>query len=101
MKEKNTGLRMFLYGVLSAIKANESLAYNTVDEQLRNGVASFLFSKYEKHFRNVGFNGDDLEAIDNFYKMSCGIVDGQENKYDCQENDGLYLIIKIAFNEIF
>ena len=101
MKEKITGLRIFLYGVLAAIKENESLSYSVVEEQLSKGIAGFLFPKYEKFFKNVGFNADNLEAIDNFYKTSCGIVDGQENKYDCQENDGLYLIIKIALNELF
>lgn len=101
MEEKINGLRMFLYGVLSLIKTGESIKYNIIEEKIGTGIASFLFFKYEKHFSKVGFNPDNLEVIDEFYKKSFGITEGQENKYDCQENDGLYLIIKLALNEVF
>ena len=94
------GLRMFLYGVLSLIKCGTTLSCEKVEQILSKGIASVLYHKYSLHFDQNGFNPDNIEKIDAFYKNCYGVPDGRESLHACKANDGLYLIIKLALDNI-
>lgn len=99
-KEKVHGLRMFLYGVLDLIKAGESETCSFVEENLRTGIATALYEKYNDIFYNT-FNADYISEIDEYYKNAVSCADGNGDKhYNCEEPDGLYLLLKLALNEI-
>lgn len=99
-KEKVNGLRMFLYGVLDLIKAGKSEACGFVDENLSTGIATALCKKYSATFDNT-FNADCISEIDEYYKNAIGCADGNEDRhYNCEESDGLYLLLKLALDEI-
>ena len=101
MREQVHGLRMFLYGVIELIKNNKIETVSAVEEKLSTGIAEYLYSKHTDTFDSIGFNTDCIESIDVFYKNFAGEADGAEGKYVCEEKDGLYLILKLALNEIF
>ena len=94
-------MKLFLYGVLELIKNQKSESCGIIEEQMRIGVASVLYSKYSKLFNGLGFHSDKCQEIDEYYKRYVGVVDGKENKYACESNDGLYLIIKLALEEMY
>lgn len=99
-KEKVNGLRMFLYGVLDLIKAGKSETCSFVEENLSTGIATALYKKYNDAFYNT-FNADYISEIDEYYKNAVGCVDGNEDRhYNCEENDGLYLLLKLTLNKI-
>ena len=96
------GLRLFLFGIMDLIKNGEKESVKYVEDHLSTGIASVLFQKYENTFAQVGFRVDHLDSVNNYYKDNWnGTADGLEYKYICQNEDGLYLLIKLALNEIF
>ena len=100
-KEQISGLRLFLYGVLELIKNQKSETCSFINSNLSSGIATALFNKYQTEFEHIHFNRDNIENVDDYYKTVIGVADGKINQYSCDENDGLYLVIKLALNEIF
>ena len=93
---------MFLFAVMDLIKDGKKESAIYVEEHISTGIASSLFKKYKNEFIQAGFSIDHVESIDNYYKEQYnGVADSLEHKYRCEKEDGLYLIIKIALNEIF
>ncbi len=99
--QKPIGLKMFLYEILALIKEGKKEATVSIEDALSKGVATYLCSKYPNEFSEV-LSCDNIEKIDLYYKNSSGLPDGVEwRRYDCTSEDGLYLLLKLALNEIF
>ena len=96
-----TGMRLFLYGILAMIKNNVTLPCNYISDLIPKGIARSLYHNYCAYFDNVNFDPDCIEEIDDYYKSIYGIFDGKESLYDCEVNDGLYLLIKLTLNSIY
>ncbi len=94
-----TGMRTFLYGLLELIKTEKIENTEIVSTKISDGIATYLYSKYKCEFDSVGFNLDNLECINEYYKSYSGI-DGTEGIYRCNKKDGIYFLIKLALNEI-
>ena len=92
---------MFLYGLLELIKEEKSERYDEISEQISKVIASYLYPKYQNAFDKINFNTYNLDVIDDYYKMMSGCADGEEGRCYCESNDGLFLLIKLALNEIF
>lgn len=95
------GLRMFLYTVIDLILQGKSETCADIEAMLPMGIASKMYASYSAFFEQTGFNKECIPEVDKYYTKWSGIADGQEmRKYNCNANDGLALIIKLAFNEI-
>ena len=70
-------------------------------EQMRIGIASILYARYPDIFSRVAFNPDKCHEIDEYYKDYAGVADGNEETYACENDDGLYLLIKLAFEKVW
>ncbi len=93
-------MRMFLYGVCQLLKEGKNESCTIVEEKFITGIASYLYNKYNDVFYEI-CHTDNLEPIDDYYKELYGIADGvEEKRYCCEENDGLWLVLKIALNEM-
>lgn len=98
--ERVPGLRMFLYTVIDLILQGKSETCADIEALLPKGIATKMYTSYSAFFAQTGFNKDCIPEVDEYYKKWSGIADGQEmRKYNCDANDGLALIIKLAFNE--
>ena len=82
--------------VLDLIKNNELEKTVAIENKMSKGVASYLYSKYKKYFDTYYFNSESIEKIDAYYSNFIGFT---EEKYLCNENDGLFLLIKLTFDE--
>lgn len=91
------GLRIFLYGLLSLVKNGKQENCTWVEESLEKGIANVLYRKYQSFFDKLGFCTEYLDGLDVYYKNWCGI---SADKYACEEDDGLYFLIKLVLNEI-
>ncbi len=94
------GLRIFLYVLLALIRQGTQENIHTVQDKLSIGVASYLYQQYEDIFNHYYFHTDNLEALDEYFRLWNDVSDDNLPKYDCGENDGLYLLIKLALNDI-
>ena len=79
-------------------KEHESCAF--VESKLSSGIASALREKYPTVF-SESLSADNINEIDRYYKKWSGCSDAEESKYVCEVQDGLYLLIKLALNEIY
>ena len=94
-------MKLFLYGLLELIKKGESETTVYVEEKIKGGIATTLYRKYSDVFNSVAFSVDSLKTVDEYFlKKYMGVADGLEHKYSCDENDGLYLIIKLGLEGI-
>ena len=100
MQVKVHGLRLFLYALLQLIKDGKRESCAFVESKLSAGIASALREKYPTVF-SESLSSDIINEIDQYYKKWSGCSDGEENKYACEVQDGLYLLIKLALNEIY
>jgi len=89
-------IKIFLYAILDLIKNQKRENISFIEENLNNGIATVLYSKYSEYFDRLCIGKDNLLLADNYYKKYAGVADGCEGKYACEENDGLYLIVKLA-----
>ena len=72
-----------------------------IEAALTNGVATALYKKHPAYFKQ-SISLDILENINEYFKKWAGCANGEEyRKYLCNENQGLYLLIVLALNEIY
>ena len=101
MRSDVPGLRLFLYGVLELIKEQKKETCAFVEDNISKGIATVLYNKYTNTFNKCDFDSDKCKLIDEHFKTLIGVVDGKESTYFCEENDGIFLILKLALNEIY
>ena len=95
------GLRVFLLIVLEMISKGEIEGCSEIEAALTNGVATALYKKHPAYFEQ-SISLDNLENINEYFKKWAGCANGEEyRKYLCNENQGLYLLIVLALNEIY
>lgn len=94
------GLRPFLLVVLKLISDGKKETCSYIEEVIKEGVATALLNKYPEEFNESSFASDWAESVDTYYKQWNGCADGQEYKYECEEDDGLALVIGLALNGI-
>ncbi len=95
------GMRLFLFGVLRLIKRQHFESTVDIEREISTGVATYLYEKYTSDFVDIGFNKSNLSAVDTYYMDWNGCADGKEGKYDCNQNDGLYLLLALTLNHLF
>lgn len=93
-------MRMFLYVILDLIKNTEKENCNVLSDKVNTGIADYLYSKYEQYFVNVGFDKSKIKDVNEFYKNYSAEFYNAERKYNCFDDEGLYLLLAIALNEI-
>ena len=85
-------MRMFLYVILNLIKNTQKENCNVLSDKVNTGIADYLYFKYEHYFVDSSFDKCKLKDINEFYNA--------ERKYKCSNDEGLYLLVAIALNEI-
>ena len=96
------GLRMFLSALIDLISEGKTETCTSMEEALSPGVASKLCASYRHAFEKSGFDLDNIDGINEYYKQWTGVANGEElRKYACKESEGLQLLVKLALNEIF
>lgn len=93
-------MRMFLYIILDLIKNTEKENCNMLSGKVNKGIADYLYSKYEQYFVDSSFDKCKLKDINEFYKNYSTEFYNAERKYKCSNDEGLYLLVAIALNEI-
>ena len=91
---------MFLYVILDLIKNTEKENCNLLSDKVNTGIANYLYDKYEQYFTNVGFDKFKVKDVNEFYKNYSAEFYNTERKYNCSNDEGLYLLLAIALNEI-
>lgn len=94
------GLRMFLLVVLDLILSGEQISNIYIEDNLTGGIAKVLYEKYKTTFDKLGFNPDNIEVVNEYFRQYYGVADAQEHKYIKHDN-GLALLLGLALNEIF
>lgn len=74
-----------------------------VEAHFSTGAATYLNEKYPDAFMQMGGIPDEsLKELDQYYASYAGCVCGSEyHKYDCLENEGLWLLIMLALNNMY
>lgn len=102
IKEKDFNLRIFLYALIDLISKGEKISCLEVEKMLDDGIATKLCKEYTTEFLKNYFTDEYIQYVDEYFKEWKGCADNQEiRKYDCKEDEGFVLIIKLALNEIF
>lgn len=91
-------MRCFLYAVLDMIKHFEKETCEELAKHVSSGVATYLSGKYKEYFPDV--HPDFIKEADRFFQDYWDAFEVADRKYDCGENEGLYLVISIALNLI-
>lgn len=91
-------MRMFLYAILDMIKNSKKESCNELANKVNFGVASYLATKYTDYFNNV--HKDKIEELDDLFRNYIEEFDEKVSKYNCDDDEGLYLLIAIALNEL-
>ncbi len=100
-KKCNVPLRLFIYGLIDLIKDHQQMNVKTVEENLLSGIATFLYRKYSDVFEKVDFNQENILDIDEYFRKWLGVAsDVEDRKYNCCDDDGICLLIKLALNDI-
>lgn len=95
-------LRIFLFSVCRMIKDRKTETCACIEEHLSTGIATYLYGRYRYAFERYDFNLEHLAPIDDYYRNQVDPVDGRaDRRYDCQETDGLWLVLQLALNEIY
>ncbi len=99
MKITTNGLKIFLYVLLGLIKEGKKESCKTIEKKLSTGIATYLYYNYQNVFDNYGFNPDNIDDINEYYKDFINVADGNENrKYFCDTDDGLYLLFYMTLD---
>lgn len=100
-KNERAPLRLFLTSVCRVLKDGKTENCSCIEEQLQKGIATYLLDKYPHAFDRSGFNQDYTEEIDEYYRNCLYPISGDaDRKYDCDEKEGLWLVIQLALDEI-
>lgn len=100
-EKKIPNLRVFLYTIIDLISQGISENCKSVENLLKIGIASSLYSAHASYFKQNNFCTEQIPKIDEYFKQWLGVADGCEmSKYGCSESEGLQLIIKLVLNEI-
>lgn len=91
-------LSMFLYGVLDLIKDGKQENCSVLAERANNGIATYLVKENKSFFERNGLRPDKIHEADEFYRNYATEFDRADSVYACDENDGLFLLIKLALN---
>lgn len=86
------GLKMFLFTVLDLIKSGKKETCQDIEDNIKVGITKYLVNKYEPYFSKY-YNSANNDSIDDFYRLC-------DNKFDRDEDDGLYWLIEQALNEL-
>jgi len=98
--QKVHGLRVFLLILLNLVADGKSETCKWVEDNISPGIATSLFKQYRKEFERVGMNTETIEEIDAYYRNWTGCLDGKEQQYLVEKDNGLQLLIAICLNEI-
>ncbi len=99
--KKIKGLRTFLLGTLHLIAIGKKETCSFIEENLANGISTILFNKYKTIYCDCGFNFENAENVNEYYRQWYRCADGKEGLYVCSHDDGLQLLIALALNEIY
>ncbi len=100
MGERVSGLRVFLLGTLQLLSEGECVSCEFVDRNISNGIATVLFNKYRLTYERMGLSEIELNDINAYYEQWHGTTDEPDEKYACENDNGLQLIISLSLNEI-
>lgn len=94
------GLKLFLYALLHLIKIGKTVSDKKIEENISSGIATYFYNEFGTILDRFAFCPDNIEGINNFYKDKIVSISDRSQKYSCTENDGLFLLIMITFDEI-
>lgn len=84
------GLKIFLIAILELIKSGKKETCKDIEDNM-GGISKYLMSKYGKIFDK--YRSNDYTEIDAFYK-NC------DNKFNGEEDEGLYWLIEQAIKDL-
>ena len=84
------GLKIFLFAVLELIKSGKKETCKDIEDNM-GCISKYLLGKYCKVFDK--YCSGDYTEIDEFYK-NC------DNKFNGEEDEGLYWLIEQAFRDL-
>lgn len=93
-------MRTFLYVIIDLIKNSKKESCKILADTVRTGIADYLYPKYEEYFVKGSFCQYKTQEVNEFYKNYIEEFDRAEKKYNCSNDEGLYLLLAIAMNEI-
>lgn len=93
-------MRSFLYVIIDLIKNSKKENCNVLSNNVNTGIADYLYSKYEEYFVKGNFDKYKTQDVNEFYKNYIEEFDRAKRKYNCSNDEGLYLLLAIALNEI-
>ena len=95
-------LDFFIYPLFKLLKIGAKETCSRIEEEIGNGIASYLFQKYNNEFVEYCFNENNAKDLDEYFKTTwLGCTEGNElKKYDCSEDEGLWLILCLILNDI-
>lgn len=92
-------MRTFLQATLNLIKNSKKESCNDIRNNVNSGIATYLSLKYKEYFEDIPKY--KIEETDKFFKDYVEDFENYERKHDCNGNEGLYLILSVAFNKLY
>ena len=100
MNDRMLGLRVFLLATLRLLSEGKSIPFSFIENNIEKGIASELYQKYKKEYKECGVDMSSLSDVDKYYQKYNGDIYGDGGKYACSSGNGLQLVIALALNEL-
>lgn len=95
-------IKSFLYCLFRLLKDGAAESCSCVEERMSEGLANYLCKKYPDTFSDLGFDVNNAEIVDDYFRDLVGVADGNEyRKHDCKGNEGLWLALGLAIDAGF